>query len=502
MMMINLFFFFCITTAIVIVLKITRKHRDVKTLLKKLPNFRAVPSLPLLGSAFLFRDSTPDGILRTLTKFHRQYGKNLLLQELGNEFKLLTTDPRVIEQVMQTRNVKKTSFYKFLTPWLGHSSVILDGSRWSTRRKIINPAFHYKMLNDFILTMVAQTDTLVEKLRSHVGGPEFDVHFPLRYCTMDVISETAMGIQLQCQSNPKVQFVEASEAMIDIVHKRIFNPFVSNNFIYSLTKAGKRQKEIVKVLNNFMDTVIQERKQNDNAALESIEGNRSMKMTFLDLLLQTRYDGEPLPDEDIRGEVNTFMFAGHETITSCVSFALYYLSRNPTIQQKLYDEIVSVYGADGNVRSATITHASLQQLKYMEMVIKETLRMNPSIPLIGRTSAGDMIVDGVAIPAGTEVMINIYIMHNDPDQYPEPDRFLPERFENEDGKTTFSYLPFSAGIRSCIGQRYAMLEMKTILVKLLANYRLMPCKQENELQLKADLTLKPLRGAFIKILER
>ncbi|XP_058117982.1 cytochrome P450 4d2-like [Anopheles ziemanni] len=501
-MVISFFILFCVTAALAIVLKVTIKCREVANLLKKLPNFRAVPSLPLLGSALLFRDTTPDGIVRTMTKFHRQYGKNLLLQELGNEFKLLTIDPRVIEQVMQTRNIKKTKLYRFLSPWIGNSSVSLDGERWLTRRKIISPVFHYKMLNDFILTMVAQADVLVEKLRGNVGGSDFDIYLPVRYCTMDVIYETALGIKLQSQLNPNVQHVEATDEFLDLVHKRIFNPLMRSNFIYSFTKAGQRQKEIVKVLNNFMDTVIQERKHNDNAALESIEGNRSTRMTFLDLLLQTRYDGEPMPDEEIRGEVNTFMFAGHETITSCVSFALYYLSRNPTIQQKLYDEIVSVYGADGNVRSATITHASLQQLKYMEMVIKETLRMSPSVPFIGRTSAGDMTVNGVVIPAETEVLINIYIMHNDPDQYPEPDRFLPERFENEDGKTTFSYLPFSAGIRSCVGQRFATLEMKTILIKLLANYRMLSCKQENELQFKSDLTLKPLKGAFMQILER
>uniref|UniRef100_A0AAG5D300 Cytochrome P450 n=1 Tax=Anopheles atroparvus TaxID=41427 RepID=A0AAG5D300_ANOAO len=230
---------------------------------------------------------------------------------------------------------------------------------------------------------------------------------------MDIICETAMGIQLQCQTNPNVQFIEATEEMIDLIHKRIFNPLITNDFIYFFTDAGRRQRNLLSILHNFSDNVIHERKQ--RLTDRRSDEDQPVKMTFLDHLLESHCDGVPLSDVEIRGEVNTFMLAGHETTTSCVSFALFYISRIPDIQQKLYDEIVSVYGTNGDVRLAQITHASLQQLKYMEMVIKETLRISPRVPMIGRTSFGDMTVDGVAIPAGTEIIINIYIMHNDPE---------------------------------------------------------------------------------------
>uniref|UniRef100_A0A182J484 Uncharacterized protein n=1 Tax=Anopheles atroparvus TaxID=41427 RepID=A0A182J484_ANOAO len=439
-MMISFLFIFCVTITIAVTLHVVKKYRDVRSLLKKLPNFRAVPSLPLVGSAHLFQDSTPDGMLRTLTKFHQQYGKNLILQELGNEFKLLTIDPRVIEQVIQTRNIMKTKIYRFLSPWVGNSLVTLEGHRWSTRRKIIDPAFHFKMLDDFIPTMVAQTDMLVEKIRNNVGGSDFDVYFPLRHCTMDIIGEAAMGIQLHCQTNPDVEVIEATEELMDLVYKRIFNPLMISDFIYFFTDDGQRQRKALNFLHEYTHKVIRERKRLlfDSAVCMRSEEDQPVKMTFLDLLLESHCDGVPLPDDAIRSEVNTFMFAGHETTTSCVSFALFYISRIPDIQQRLYDEIVSVYGTKGDVRSAKITHASLQQLKYMEMVIKESLRICPPVPLIGRTSPGDMTVDGVAIPAGTEIIINIYIMQNDPEQYPDPDRFIPERFAEGCNRIPFS----------------------------------------------------------------
>ncbi|KFB40677.1 AGAP013305-PA-like protein [Anopheles sinensis] len=487
-----------------VVVTVLRNRATIARLKKLLPHFDAVPSLPVLGTSYHFKDPSPEGIFATFSGFHRLYGRNLFTEGLFNQPAIQITDPKVIEQVVQARTIEKTIIYDFMVPWLGTGLVTSAGAKWAQRRKIITPTFHFKILEDFLVIMNHQADVFIDKLTAHAGGPNFDVYEYVTYCALDIISESAMGVKLNTQQHPNAEYVQAVKEFLDLVHKRIFNPLMRSNIIYSWTEAGQRQKKLESVLNNFMDTVMQERKHSliNNAAHESNGKNHSIKTTFLDLLLQTRHDDEPLPDKEIRGEVNTFMFAGHETITSCVSFALYYLSRNPNIQQKVYSEIVSVYGAEGNVRSATITLPSLQQLKYMDMVIKETLRISPSVPFIGRSSAGDMTVDGVVIPAETEVLINIYIMHNDPDQYPEPDRFLPERFEDEDGKTSFSYLPFSAGIRSCVGQRFAMLEMKTILVKLLANYRMLPCKQENELQFKSDLTLKPSKGAFIQILER
>ncbi|XP_052902904.1 probable cytochrome P450 4d14 [Anopheles moucheti] len=483
--------------------KVLRNRRRAAALLKQLPHFRTLPSVPLLGSAHLFLHTTSDGVLRAIVDCHKRYGKNLVMQELCNEFKLLTSDPRVFEQVIQSKTIVKSSFYRFLQSWIGISSVLTSGSHWTARRKVINPGFHLKMLQDFLGTMITQTDVLMLKLAPLAGGRDIDIYDPLRYCAMDIICETAMGVRLECQSKPKVQFVEATETMIDLVYKRVFNPLLTNDTLYACTSAGRRHKDALQVIHQFTDSVIRERVkriQDAPARAARDEENRTCKMTFLDLLLETRHDGEePLTDNDIRGEVDTFMFAGHETVSSCVSFALYHLSRNPACQQRLYEEIVATYGT-GEVGSVNLTYSSLLDLKYAELVIKETLRLNPSVPMIGRLSAGDMVIDGVTIPAGTEVMLNIYVMQNDPDYYPDPDQFRPERFVEE--PQPFTYLPFSIGIRSCIGQRFAMLEMKTMLVKLFSRYRFLPCEEENAMQVKADLTLKPFGGAFVKIVER
>uniref|UniRef100_A0A182PZB4 Uncharacterized protein n=1 Tax=Anopheles epiroticus TaxID=199890 RepID=A0A182PZB4_9DIPT len=480
-----------------IVHKVHRNRKRAQVLLQQLPSFRALPSLPVLGSAHLFLDTTPDGTLRTIVNCHRRYGKNLLMQELCNDFKLLTCDPRVIEQVLQAKTIVKSNFYHFLQPWLGRSSVVSSGERWHNLRKVTNPAFHYNMLQDFLPTIETQAAILVRKLVQHVDGPDLDVYEPLQYFAMDIICETAMGVRLACQSNPRVQFVQDSEELVDLIYKRIFNPLLASDLVYACTRAGRRAKATVRSIHQFTRSVICERMKHMQDVPVSRESER--RSTFMDLLLQTRLAGdELLSDDDIRGEVNTFMFAGHETVTSCLAFALYHLSRNAHVQQRLYDEIVSVYGSA--TEPVALTYATLTELKYTELVIRETLRMNPTVPMIGRLAAGDMVIDGVTIPTGTEIMINIYVMHNDPHLYPDADQFRPERFLED--LQPYSYLPFSTGVRSCIGQRFAMLEMKTALVKLLSRFRFVPCEEENALQVKANLTLKPFRGSFVKLVDR
>uniref|UniRef100_A0A182K4T0 Cytochrome P450 n=1 Tax=Anopheles christyi TaxID=43041 RepID=A0A182K4T0_9DIPT len=497
-----LFFASLLLSVLYIVQKALRNRRRAEALLKQLPIFRALPSVPLVGSAHLFLDTSPDGTLRTIVDCHRRYGKNLLLQELCNEFKLLTCDPRVIEQVLQAKTVVKSNFYRFLRPWLGMSSVVACGPHWHNRRKVINPAFHYKMLQGFLPTMDAQAAVLVEKLAVHVGGPDTDVYEPLRYFAMDIICETAMGVRLQCQSNPNLQFVKDSEELMELIYKRIFNPLLSSDWLYACTRAARRAKATIKALHQFTHSVIRERVKQMQEGLMQRHGPEDRRSTFLDLLLQTRLEGDAalLSDDDVSGEVNTFMFAGHETVASCASFALYYLSRAPDVQQRLYEEIVSVCDVT-DVTGDALTYGMLMDLKYTELVIRETLRLNPSVPMIGRLAAGDMIIDGVTIPTGTEVMVNIYVMQNDPQQYhPDADQFRPERFLQE--PQPYSYLPFSTGVRSCIGQRFAMLEMKTVLVRLLSRFRFVACGQENALQVAANLTLKPNRGAFVKLVDR
>ncbi|XP_035899972.1 probable cytochrome P450 4d14 [Anopheles stephensi] len=493
------------------VLTIIRNRATVAKLDKQLANFGVVPSVLVLGSAYHFKDPTPEGIFATFTGFHRKYGRNLITQSLFNFPSIQICDPKVIEQVMQARTIEKTIIYDFMMPWLGSGLVVSTGAKWAQRRKIITPTFHFKILEDFLVIMNHQTDVLIEKLRQNTNGKDFDLYEHVTYCALDIISESAMGVKLNTQIQPNSEYVKAVKEVSDIILKRLFSFLREYKWAFQFTKAHRRQAELLKVVHGFAHRVISERKkqlqdvrerQRAQEKLEEDDIYGKRRMTLLDLLLNVEIDGKPLTDSDIREEVDTFMFAGHDTTTSCISFALYYLSRDAAVQQRVYDEIQAIVGPDAKTQE--LTYGTLQELKYLDMVIKETLRINPSVPIIGRRSAGDMLIDGVTIPKGMDFGIIIYALQNDPELYPDPARFDPERFSEEASakRPPYSYIPFSVGSRNCIGQRYAMLEVKTMLVKLLANYRFLPCDESNRLRIKTDMTLKPVNGTFVKIVPR
>lgn len=173
-----------------------------------------------------------------------------------------------------------------------------------------------------------------------------------------------------------------------ILSSRNFDVFLRNEFLFKLSKMGRRQKEVLKILHGFTDNVIISRRAelsnksnaNDDVNAEDDIGVKK-KLALLDVLLQSTIDGQPLTNLDIREEVDTFMFEGHDTTTSGISFALYCLAKNPEAQRKAFEEINNVIGGD---IQKPVTLKDLSDLNYLELVIKESLRLYPSVPIYAR----------------------------------------------------------------------------------------------------------------------
>ncbi|EDS32954.1 cytochrome P450 4c3 [Culex quinquefasciatus] len=495
-----------------LVTTIVRNMLLVKKLQRLLPKFATIPSVPVLGNSLEFRkDPTPPGIFRTFFGFHRRFGENVITQSLFNFPSLQVTSGPVVEQVINTKTIQKSIIYEFMKPWLGEGLLTALGKKWAQRRKVITPAFHFKILEEFLDIFNQRSEDFVGKLRDRVGKGDFNIYEDVTLCTLDIISESAMGVKINAQDNPDSSYVKAVKEMSDIIFRRLFSMMREYKVFFYMQKAAKRQKAAVAVLHDFTDSVIVTRKtqlESEQARkatqqkLEETDIYGKRKLTLLELLLNVSVDGHPLSNSAIRAEVDTFMFAGHDTTTSCISFAAYHIARNPSVQQKLHEEMTQVLGSD--FKNTQLTYSMLQELKYLDMTIKEVLRIHPSVPVIGRKSAHDMVIDGQKIPPGIDIAVLIYAMHNNPGVFPEPDRFDPERFneENSTKRHPYAYIPFSAGARNCIGQKYALLEIKATLVKLLGHYRLLACDPENTVRIKTDMTLRPVNGTFVKIVER
>ncbi|XP_050099313.1 cytochrome P450 4d8-like [Anopheles aquasalis] len=465
----------------------------------------------MLGNLLEFPANDIPGIFERMVSMHVDYGKDLFNWGLGNDHMVIVSSAENVEKVAMAKKTQKSTIYEFIEVWLGQGLLISKGEKWFQRRKIITPTFHFKILENFAEVFNSEADVLVENLRQHANsGQEFDIYEPISLYALDSICTTSMGVAIHAQRDPTNQYVRDVKRMSELVLLRIFHVLASFPQVYwYLIPHAWEQRKLIGRLHAFTDAVIQKRRKQlldskQTARTVSFDVNEEnlyskRKETFLDLLLNVTVDGQPLSDLDIREEVDTFMFEGHDTTTSGIAFTFYQLAKHPDIQERLFQEIVDTLGPD--YRTVPLTYSTLQNFKYLDMVVKESLRLLPPVSFIGRRLVEDLELNGVTVPAGTDITIPIYVIHRNPDVYPDPERFDPERFgdESTQRRGPYDYIPFSIGSRNCIGQRYALMEMKITIIRLLSNYQILPGDTMSQVRLKTDLVLRPDKTIPIKI---
>nr|KAF6427353.1 cytochrome P450 family 4 subfamily V member 2 [Rousettus aegyptiacus] len=414
----------------------------------------------------------------------------------------------VVETILSnSKQIDKSYFYKFLEPWLGLGLLTSTGNKWRSRRKMITPTFHFTILEDFLDVMNEHANTLVKKFEKHVDQEAFNCFLYIALCTLDIICETAMGKNIDAQNNNDSKYVHAVCSLSDTIHQRMKSPWLWFDFSFLMFKKGWEHRRSLQIVHNFTKTVIADRTNEIKKTEEfkSEDKNTSLskkkRRAFLDLLLSVTDDeGNKLNHNDIQEEVDTFMFEGHDTTAAAINWSLYLLGSYPEVQKKLDNELDEVFGKSDR----PATSEDLKKLKYLDCVIKETLRLFPSVPLIARSLNEDCEIAGFNIAKGSQVIIISYALHRDLRHFPDPEEFQPERFfpENMKGRHPYSYVPFSAGPRNCIGQKFAIIEEKTVLSCILRRFWV-ECSQEREdLGLIGTLILRPTNGIWIKLKRR
>ncbi|XP_047711061.1 cytochrome P450 4V2 isoform X2 [Prionailurus viverrinus] len=295
--------------------------------------------------------------------------------------------------------------------------------------------------------------------------------------------------------------------MSDLISRRMRMPWLWLDFLFLMCKVGWEHKRNLKILHNFTNKVISERAKELKRDEEQRSGDKdsspskNKRRAFLDLLLNVTDDeGNKLSHEEVREEVDTFMFEGHDTTAAAINLSLYLLGSYPEVQKHVDSELEEVFGKSD--RPATVE--DLKKLRYLECVIKESLRLFPSVPLFARNLTEDCEVAGYKIVKGSQAIIVPYALHRDPRYFPNPEEFQPERFfpENSQGRHPFAYVPFSAGPRNCIGQKYATMEEKVVLSCILRHFWVESNQKREELGLAGELILRPTSGIWIKLTRR
>lgn len=232
---------------------------------------------------------------------------------------------------------------------------------------------------------------------------------------------------------------------------------------------------------------------------------RKQPKAFLDLLLDklNSSGAQTLTDEEIREEVDTFMFEGHDTTAMALSWALFLLGHHLDIQRRLQEEVDQYFDNNSTAsgRDEQVQLDDIKKLKYLDCVVKEALRLCPSVPFIGRQTTKDMDIQGYDVPAGSVIFVLIYQLHRNKEIFPEPERFNPDRFldVHTNRRHPFAYVPFSAGPRNCIGQKFAKAEMKTILLHLMRNFTFESVTDLDKAKVQMEMVLRPKNALEMRI---
>lgn len=257
---------------------------------------------------------------------------------------------------------------------------------------------------------------------------------------------------------------------------RLLSTKVIDFFSYLIQDTIKEREQQNIVRADVMHLLIEAKK--GNRQLDEEKTNVDTGFATVEEFTAQKHDGKSkITDDDIVGQVMIFFFAGFETVSNLMCFAAYELAANPDIQTRLREEVYETL--ENN--NGTISYESLLKMKYMDMVICETLRKWPITVASDRKCTKPYTIEPtrpdelpVHLNVGDLVWIPLFSIHRDPEYYADPDRFDPERFNDENKRliNPYTYLPFGIGPRNCIGSRFALLETKMIIFNILRNFQL------------------------------
>ena len=454
---------------------------------RQLKYLKSVPSYPmhwLLGHLLMIRKLDQE-TLDEVTSFIQKERLKVSVMWLGPFFAHVDVlHPELVNNVLKVP--KSRPVYKMLMPWLGEGLLIADGDKWYRNRRLLTPAFHFQILKPYVSVYNSCLEVMLKKWSESVRvGESVELFDTVSLMSLDVVLRCALSFRSDCQDvNTKHPYIKAVCDMVQLSTDRFMNPFYHSDWIYYLTPSGCRTRKACKVFHDYSSAIIQERKKvlglenqqeqvkkatEHDTLLKEVTKTRKY-LDFLDILLTTvDEEGKGLSDREIRDEVDTFMFEGHDTTTSGISWTLYCLAKYSEHQAKVREEVQNVLmGRD------RLEYDDLKDLKYTQWCIKEAMRLYPPVFQVYRRCSEDMELDGHLIPKDTQIGIFTYIIHHHPDVWENPEEFNPLRFHpsNAEKRHPYAYIPFSAGPRNCIGQYFAMNEERLVVGTIVNRFAL------------------------------
>ncbi|MGQ4648532.1 cytochrome P450 [Lyngbya aestuarii] len=392
---------------------------------------------------------------------------------------VVVSNPQALKQILGNDTSEEFTapgeFNEILAPMLGKYGVTkLSGDRHRSRRKLLMPPFHGERMRSYGQLICELTEKVISQ---QTMGKPFKAHVAMQEISLQVIIEAVFGLH---QGERSEQLRQLVRSLLDVFQSPLTSGLL---FFPSWQQNWGRWSP--------WGYVLHIRRQIDELLYAEIAQRRSepdsSRNDILSLLLAARdEEGQPMTDLELRDELMTLLFAGHETTATAIAWSLYWVHKQPEVLDKLLAELGSL--------GKSPEPMSIFQLPYLTAVCNETLRIYPvAILTFARVTKSPVELMGHQLPPDTATFGCIYLTHQREDLYPEPKQFKPERFL-EKKFSPYEFLTFGGGSRRCIGEALAMFEMKLVLASILSNYQLALAEQQPEKPQRRGVTLAPAGG--------
>ncbi|MGI4758536.1 MAG: cytochrome P450 [Janthinobacterium lividum] len=433
--------------------------------------FSTAPGLPVLGSLIpLSRNA-----LRLFTRLAVEHGDRVRLRVPGRQI-LLLSHPQDLEMILvrDKAHYGRSRELRKLRPVFGNGLVVSDGELWRRQRNMVQPHFQHDALARYAEIMLL---TIRPQLQRWCVGETRDMLSDMLEYTGNTICEVLFGKSFQV-NHPGVG-AAVRTVFGDLRSEILYLPVWRR---LPLGK-GRRWNSAAQTLNRAIRQTIAARRASDELHEDLLQA----------LLMARDEQGRPMSDQQLHDEIMTFFIGGYETAALALTWCTYLLAQHQEVQNRVRQELHTV------LNGRSLQASDLSQLRYTQAVIKETLRLYPPAWSIGRCSLPGAVLGGEALPAGTDIWINLHGLHHDARWYQDPESFRPERWIGH-VQTPYTFLPFGIGPRVCIGQHFAMAEATLALAAMLSKFRLTRATPES-IEPSAWLTLRPSRPVLLRITE-
>ncbi|CAL1279534.1 unnamed protein product [Larinioides sclopetarius] len=398
----------------------------------------------------------------------------------------------VVELILSdNRESKKAWFYKMMEPWLGSGLLTSCDEKWRSRRKLLTPALHFSVLKEYLPIMNKQGRILRDVLCTATQEEFINIYSVMTKSSFNIICECLLD--KESQIDPQNLYLSKIHELTSSIFERVHRVLHWNDLIFYLSSAGRAFSENVQIAQDLTNKIIAQKikekqgyQKNDVTEDENSHEKRIptqlKKSALVDLLVEEHLKRNSLSKSDVRQEVDAFVFAGHDTTSVAMSWCLWMIGLHPWVQDRIHEELDALFEEDDR----EVTVEDLNKMKYLECVIKETARLYPSVPIIAREIRNDIHYGKYTIPKGCTCTVYAYMLHRDPNIFPNPERFDPERFTLENST----------------GQRFAMMEVKTLVSSILRRYKLRSLDPRDKVLALTELILRPANELRIQVRKR